>query len=118
MAVIEAYLDVDVDANTAYERWSRIEDLPRIMVDVQDVQPTGDGEVLFVKSIDGRQDAFYAKVSAVPGHSISWRSTNNSPDAGKVTFEQDDPSGPTHVSLQIELDPAGIFDDFRDKLDV
>lgn len=92
-----------------FKTWSRFEDFPKFMENVEAVETLGDGRSRWtIKAPAGKNVALLNRVTEkVENRSISWQSEPDSDivNSGKVSFE-DAPAGRgTYVTLVVSYDP-------------
>jgi uncharacterized membrane protein len=110
---LDAAVVVDKPADEVYRFWRDLENLPRIMSHLVDVDTTTDGESRWIaKGPLGLRVEWNAKIIAdEPGRLISWKSLTGSDvdTAGSVAFKPLD-GGRTEVRVELKYDPpAGQF---------
>ena len=96
MATIEKSIDVRVPVSVAYGQWTQFEEFPQFMDGVEQVTQTDDSHVHWVAEI----------VEQKPDRVIAWRSTQGTPNSGRVEFEPIDEG--TRISVRMEHDPQGM----------
>jgi uncharacterized membrane protein len=99
MPTVERSVDVNVDASTAYEQWTRFESFPRWMEGVASVDQTDDTHLHWVAkvknevaTVENETREWDARITEqVRDERISWQSVGGKPDekpnAGAATFE-------------------------------
>jgi uncharacterized membrane protein len=116
MTVIRHSIDVDVSAHSAYEQWSRFEDLPRYMQGVHEVRRLDSGRLKWVADICGGRVEWYGKITdEVADRRLAWESDHGLVNSGVVTFKQLGPDK-TRVTLEIEHDEERLAEAIAGKL--
>lgn len=110
-SVVGKTLLINAPRERLFEAWTKVEDFPRFMENVEAVEPVGDGVSRWtIKAPAGSDVTLVNRISEVKdGESISWQSEPESDIAngGKVSFA-DAPAGRgTYVSLVIGYEPPG-----------
>lgn len=105
---IESSIDVHVPASTAYEQWTRFEELPRFMRHVEEVQQL-DGQHLRWRAKLGREIVEWDAriVEQVFTKRIAWRCSSGARHAGAVTFQRLSEEK-CRVKLWLEYDDQGM----------
>jgi uncharacterized membrane protein len=107
MATIEKSIDVRVPVSVAYGQWTQFEEFPQFMDGVEQVTQTDDSHVHWVAEIGGERREWDAEiVEQKPDRVIAWRSTQGTPNSGRVEFEPIDEG--TRISVRMEHDPQGM----------
>ena len=115
---IQESITVDVPLSTAYDQWTQFEDFPRFMEGVESVKQLDDRHLHWCANIGGMKVEWSAEiVEQVPDHRIIWRSTSGSRNAGTVWFERLS-DRQTSVTLEVEYEPEGVFENMGDALGV
>jgi uncharacterized membrane protein len=84
-----------------YEQWSRIEDLPKFVTLLRDVQRMDDTRFSYTWHHNGtEQRGVFHIVLRIPGRRIAWRSVSDGFMSGVVSFEPRS-SEETEVTLKI-----------------
>lgn len=110
MTYREKDITVDVPVATAYGHWNDFENFPTFMIGVKSVTQLGDGRLLWVAEIGGKDVEWTALVTQQePNQVIGWRSTSGAPNQGSVTFEPL-AAHRTRVTVRIEYTPAGVLE--------
>lgn len=116
MTVTKRSIDVDASAHSAYEQWSRFEELPRFMEGVQEVRRLNNARLKWVADVCGERVEWYGKVTEeVTDSRIAWESDHGLVNSGVVTFKQLSPNK-TRVTLEIEHDEERIAEAIAGKL--
>ena len=93
-----------------YEQWSRIEDLPRFITAIRDVQRIDDAHFSYVWHPNGedKQGIFHI-VLQIPGRRIAWRTMSNGFMSGVVSFEpRSDQETEVILKLRSIFDPSNL----------
>ena len=118
MTVTKQSIDVDASAHSAYEQWSRFEELPRFMEGVQEVRRLDNARLQWVADVCGERVEWYGKVTEeVTDCRLAWESDDGLVNSGVVTFEQLGPDK-TRVTLEIEHDEERIAEAIAGRLAV
>ena len=116
MTVTRQSIDVDASAHSAYEQWSRFEELPRFMEGVQEVRRLDGARLKWVADVCGERVEWYGKVTEeVTGRRLAWESDAGLVNSGIVTFKQLGPHR-TRVTLKIEHDEERIAEAIAGRL--
>ena len=108
MTMTKHSIEVDASAHSAYEQWSRFEELPRFMEGVREVSRLDNARLKWVADVGGERVEWYGKVTQeVPDRRLAWESDNGLVNSGVVTFKQLGPDK-TRVTLEIEHDEERI----------
>ena len=82
-------IEVDVPIGTAYDHWTRFEEYPRFMQDVEAVRQVDDTHLHWRAKIAGQPVEWDSEITTrIPDRRISWRSTNGPSNSGAVTFDR------------------------------
>ena len=104
---IDASIEVDVPASTAYNQWTQFEDFPLFMEGVDDVQQLDDTRLHWVATVAGRKAEWNAKIlEQHPDRQISWISEDGKKTRGTVSFEPR-AEGKTLVRLSMSYQAEG-----------
>ena len=93
-----------------YEKWSRIEDLPRFITSLRQVRRIDDTHFSYVWHPNGEdKQGILQIVLQIPGRRIAWRTISNGFMSGVVSFEPRS-EGETEVILKIRsiFDPSDL----------
>jgi len=103
--VIES-VDVAVAPRVAYAQWTRFEELPLFMDDVDEVRRLGPGRMRWSATIDGVHEEWDAVVTEQRSDErVAWQADGKGM-AGLVTFQPLD-EGSTRVSVRMSWEPHG-----------
>jgi uncharacterized membrane protein len=103
-------IDVSVPVRVAYNQWTQFEEFPHFMENVERVEQIDDTTLLWVATIDGKQEQWTARITEqTPDQRIAWKSTNGAGNAGVVTFHKMAPNT-TRVTLQLGYEPEGVVE--------
>lgn len=110
MARIEEWITLGIPAQAAYERWSRLSELPRAMDGVEEVREHADGvRTTWTIRLGGRRVSFTTETTeVVPGRRIGWRSVTQPRHSGSVSFVELDEEG-CAVVVEAEGDASGAL---------
>ena len=118
MDTITKSIEVDVPLQTAYDQWTQFEDFPQFMGGVESVTQLDDKRTHWVTKIGGVSREFDADILVQrPDQGVSWRSTDGTAHAGRVTFT---PLGDsrTEVTLAMDWEPEGLVEKAGDALGI
>ncbi|MBV9873166.1 MAG: DUF2934 domain-containing protein, partial [Verrucomicrobia bacterium] len=94
------------------------EEFPRFMEGVDEVRSDGPKKLFWRAKIGGKEKQWEAEITEQAlNQKIAWRSVKGTLNRGAVTFEQIDVSL-TRVTLQMEYDPEGLFEQAGDALGI
>jgi len=117
---VEAHIDVAVPLATAYDAWTRFENLPRFMDGVDEVRQLDETHLLWRASYDGTATEWTCEVVELrPEERIVWRSTSGVTHGGVVSFLRLD-DRITRVMIMAEVNAAAaafVTPRVRDALD-
>jgi uncharacterized membrane protein len=113
--IIEA-VDVRVPVRTAYDQWTQFETFPRFMEGVKSVRQLDDTTLEWVAEVAGQEKRWTARITEQePDQRIAWTATEGAHNAGVVTFHRL-AEGESRVTLQLDVDPEGPFENIGDAL--
>jgi uncharacterized membrane protein len=116
MTVTKQSIDVDVSAHSAYEQWSRFEELPRYMEGVHEVRRLDNSRLKWVADVCGGRVEWYGTITEeVTDQRLAWESEHGLVNSGVVTFKELGPDK-TRVTLEIEHDEERIAEAIAGKL--
>jgi uncharacterized membrane protein len=100
------FLVVKAPVTRAYEKWARIEDLPKFVTALGEIRRIDDTHFSYTWQPDGgeRKGVFHI-VLQIPGRRIAWRTLSNGFMSGVVSFEPRS-ENETEVTLKVR----SIFD--------
>jgi uncharacterized membrane protein len=97
---------VKAPIDRVYEQWSRVEDLPKFITPLRDVQKIDDAHFSYTWHPNGdKQQGTFHIVLRIPGRRIAWRTMSNGFMSGVVSFEQ-----LSQEETEITLKIRSIFD--------
>jgi uncharacterized membrane protein len=101
---------VKASIGQVYEQWSRIEDLPKFITPLRNVQRIDDAHFSYVWHPNGsEQQGVFQIVLRIPGRRIAWRSMSDGFMSGVVSFE---PRSDQHTEITLKIrsifDPASL----------
>jgi uncharacterized membrane protein len=109
-------IEVDVPIATAYNQWTRFEDFPRFMKDVEEVRQIDDSHLHWRARVAGEPLEWASEITTrIPDRRISWRSTSGPPNSGAVAF---DPvtDNRTRITLRMSYRAPGLAEKAGDAL--
>jgi membrane protein len=116
MASIICAVDVDRPTREIYERWRRIDELPRILRNVVAIERLDDRTTRWTVRIAKEQRELDAVVTEeVPELRVAWQGRGTPNQAGVITFHRLTPTR-SRMTVQLDWEPAGLFDRVGDKL--
>ncbi|MHB9025150.1 MAG: SRPBCC family protein [Armatimonadota bacterium] len=101
--VQEASVLVNAAPSVCYERWTRLDDFPRLLRHIQQVTPSGGQTWHWEANIAGQHVEWDATAAWVPNESVSWSSTSGLRNSGTVTFVPE--GNATRVLVRMMYDP-------------
>jgi len=109
-------IEVDVPIATAYDQWTRFEDYPRFMKDVEAVRQINDSHLHWRARVGGEPVEWNAEITTrIPDRRISWRSTSGPPNSGAVSFDRVTDNR-TRITLRMSYRAPGLVDNAGDAL--
>jgi uncharacterized membrane protein len=97
---------VKASIGQVYERWSRVEDLPKFITLLRSVQRMDDTHFSYTWQPNGNeQQGVFHIVLRIPERRIAWRSTSDGFMSGVVSFE---PRSDQHTEITLKI--RSIFD--------
>jgi len=97
---------VKAPIDEVYERWSRVEDLPKFIIQLRNVQRMDDARFSYTWDGSGNeQRGIFQILLRIPSRRIAWGSTSNGLMSGVVCFEPR-----PHQETEITLKVRSIFD--------
>lgn len=118
MSSIVCFVDIERPARDVYERWRRIDELPRILRSVVAIRRLDQRTTRWTVRIAKEQREFDAVVTEeVPDLRMAWKGLGTPEQAGVVTFHKLAP-GRSRMTVQLEWEPAGLFDRVGDRLGI
>jgi uncharacterized protein YndB with AHSA1/START domain len=101
-------MEIDQPVEVVFERWTRFEEFPTFMDDVDAVTELDEGHYRWTVRVGGLRTEWEAEiVDLVPLRHISWRATDGTHNSGEVSFRRL-PSNCTLVALDIDVDPGEV----------
>ena len=101
---------VKAPVGQVYERWSRIEDLPKFITPLRNVLRMDDARFSYIWAPNGdEQQGVFQIVLRIPGRRIAWRSMSDGFMSGVVCFEPRSDQE-TEITLKIRsiFDPPSL----------
>ncbi|GGA62465.1 cyclase [Pseudoclavibacter endophyticus] len=104
-------IDVNVPVSVAYNQWTRFEDFPQFLDEVESVRQVTDVLTEWTVEVGGNRRTFEAQITEQhPDERVAWTSTGGEADhAGVVTFHKLSDSE-TRVTVQIDWEPTGLLE--------
>ncbi|WP_411557646.1 SRPBCC family protein [Plantibacter sp. MPB07] len=108
--VIET-IDVDVPVSVAYNQWTRFEDFPKFLDEVDSITQVTDTLTEWTVTVAGQTRTFEAEITEQhPDERVAWNSTGGEADhAGVVTFHRLEDTK-TRVTVQLDWEPKGLLE--------
>ena len=106
----QQFVIVKAHVDRVYGQWSRIEDLPKFITSLRDVQRIDDTHFCYVWHPNGEdKQGIFQIVLQIPGRRIAWRTMSNGFMSGMVCFEPRS-QNETEVTLKIRsiFDPPNL----------
>jgi uncharacterized membrane protein len=100
------FVVVKAPLDRVYEHWSRLEDLPKFVTPLREVQRIDETHFSYTWQPDGsdRKGVFHI-ILQIPGRRIAWRTMSNGFMSGVVSFEPR-----SHEETEVTLKIRSIFD--------
>ncbi|KQM16300.1 cyclase [Plantibacter sp. Leaf171] len=116
--VIET-IDVDVPVSVAYNQWTRFEDFPKFLDEVESITQVTDVLTEWTVKVAGQTRVFEAEITEQhPDERVAWTSTGGEVDhAGVVTFHRLE-DAKTRVTVQLDWEPKGLLEHLGSALGV
>lgn len=104
-------VDVEVPVSVAYNTWTKFEDFPHFLSDVESVVQVGDNRTTWTVRIGGVERSFDATITEQhPDERVAWNSTGGEVDhAGVVTFHRLD-DDLTRLTVQLDWEATGLLE--------
>lgn len=104
-------IDVDVPVSAAYNRWTRFEEFPTFLDEVESITQITDTLTEWTVKVGGIERTFEAVITEQhPDERVAWNSTGGDVDhAGVVTFHKLSDTT-TRVTVQIDWEPKGLLE--------
>jgi uncharacterized membrane protein len=104
-------VDVHVPVDIAYKTWTKFEDFPKFLSDVESVTQTADDLTEWKVKVGGVERSFQARITEQhPDERVAWNSTGGEVDhAGVVTFHRLD-DDTSRVTVQLDWEPTGLLE--------
>ena len=109
MTQIIETIDVDVPVSVAYNQWTRFEDFPKFLDEVESITQVTDTLTEWTVSVAGQTRTFEAEITEQhPDERVAWNSTGGEVDhAGVVTFHKLSDEE-TRVTVQLDWEAKGL----------
>jgi uncharacterized membrane protein len=118
MATVKDSIEVNVSAALAHAYWSRFEEFPKFMEEVQEIKRYSPDTIHWKAKIAGKEEEWDAKVTEnIPSRRIVWKSTSGLKNNGAVMFEPISPTT-TRVELEMEYEPKGVTEKVGEMLGI
>lgn len=96
---------MDVNISLAYDQWTRFEDFPRFMAQVEHVRQLDAATLRWTLATDGDHTFSVEVTEQVPERRIAWRAAGGTRLAAIVTLHALD-DGHTSVMLRVDVEPT------------
>ena len=107
-STIEQSIDVEVPVRAAYDQWTRFEEFPKFMENVEQIHQRDDRHLHWVAELGGSRHEWDAEITEqLPDERVAWRNTDGKDNAGVVTFHKLDDAR-TRIMVQIDWVPEGL----------
>lgn len=111
-------VDVAAPVRVVYNQWTQFEEFPLFMDGVESVVQLADDRLHWTVKIAGVEREFDTTITEqTPDHRIAWTTESGPSHAGVVTFHKID-DNTTRVTLQMDYEPDGFFENVADKLGI
>jgi len=118
MATVKDSIEVNIPAALAYSYWSRFEDFPKFMEEVEEIRVHSPDSMHWRTKIAGKQEEWDAKVvENIPAKRIAWQSISGLKNKGAVIFDAISPNT-TRIELEMDYEPSGVMEKVGDVLGV
>jgi len=110
ISAAQEFVVVKAPIARVYEQWSRIEDLPRFITAIREIQRIDDAHFSYVWHLNGEEEkGIFHIVLQIPDRRIAWRTISNGFMSGVVSFEPRSEKE-TEVTLKIRsiFDPPNL----------
>jgi uncharacterized membrane protein len=104
-------VDVEVPVDIAYKTWTKFEDFPKFLSDVESVTQPTDNLTEWKVKIGGVEREFEAQITEQhPDERVAWNSTGGQVDhAGVITFHRLDDHR-TRLTVQLDWEATGLLE--------
>jgi uncharacterized membrane protein len=111
MAQLIETIDVDVPVRAAYDQWTRFEEFPSFLDEVESITQVDDTTTDWRIKVGPVERTFRAIITEQhPDERVAWTSKDGDVDhAGVVTFHKLDDTH-TRVTAQIDWEPSGFLE--------
>jgi uncharacterized membrane protein len=105
---IEQSIDLDVPVRAAYDQWTRFEEFPTFMSNVEEIRQLDDRHLHWVADLGGSRHEWDAEITEqLPDARVAWKNTDGKDNAGVVTFHKLDDDR-SRIMVQIDVVPEGV----------
>lgn len=102
MPEVRESVEVAAPVSVAYEQWSRFEEFPKFMENVESVKRIDDTHAHWVAELAGRRHEWDAEITyEEPNEQITWRATDGKQNAGWVKFK---PLGDDATQIDVSIE--------------
>ena len=111
MTQIIETIDIDAPVSAAYGRWTRFEDFPSFLDEVDSITQDSDTRTSWTVTVGGQTRHFATEITEQhPDERVAWNSTGGDVDhAGVVTFHKLS-DATSRVTVQIDWEPEGVVE--------
>lgn len=118
MSMVIKSIEVDVSVSTAFEEWTRFEELPRFMRGVVAVKQLDERHLHWRAQLLGVERVWELEITEIePEQRISWSSCSGLKNHGAIVIEPLSTFG-TRVTMEMHYDPDGFVEGMTDYLGV
>jgi uncharacterized membrane protein len=118
MSMVVKSIEVDIPVSTAFQAWTRFEELPRFMPGVVAVKQLDDRHLHWRAQALGVQRVWELEITEIaPERRIAWSSRSGPRNRGAVSLEPLSTFG-TRVTMEVHYDPNGFVEEVTDYLGV
>jgi uncharacterized membrane protein len=104
-------VDVEVPIEVAYNTWTKFEDFPKFLTEVESVTQDADNQTAWKVRVGGVEREFGAQITEQhPDERVAWKSTSGDVDhAGVITFHRLD-ADRTRLTVQLDWVATGLLE--------
>jgi uncharacterized membrane protein len=114
MSTVVRSIEVDVPVSTAFEEWTRFEELPRFVRGLVEVRRLDDRNLYWRAQIAAVETVWQLEITALDADErIAWASCSGPRNWGVLRFEPLPTSG-TRMTMEVHYDPASFMQNITD----
>jgi uncharacterized membrane protein len=118
MSIITKAIEVEIPIATAYEEWTRFEDLTRFLPGVTEIRRAGERRLHWRANVAGIERTWELEiVEQVPEQRVAWRTLSGPSTWGSLAFERLSPSD-CLLAVEMHYDPQGFLEIVTDYLGI